>query len=67
VTVPEVSYVELYAAVEGALFDVTSRRNEGELISDQAEVRAIVAAVQDCIAKTAPGSAGDSTPHTASR
>lgn len=42
---PAIEVSKLYAAVEGALLDVTVRRQEGERVSDQAEVRAIVGAV----------------------
>lgn len=37
----------LFDAVEGVLQEMTERRLHGERISDQAEVRAIVKAVQD--------------------
>lgn len=37
----------LFDAVEGVLHAMTERRLQGERISDQAEVRAIVKAVQD--------------------
>lgn len=47
------SQPELFEAVEGALIDVTSRRDSGERVSDQAEVRAIVDAVMELL--SAPG------------
>jgi hypothetical protein len=53
--VPEVAYIDMYHAVEDALIDVASRRSQGERISDQAEVRTIVAKVLACIADAAPG------------
>ena len=58
---PEPSYTDVYHAVEGALFDVTSRRNDGERISDQAEVRMITAAVMACITNAASGTQSDDT------
>jgi hypothetical protein len=57
--VPEVAYTDLYHAVEDALIDVASRRTQGERISDQAEVRSIVAKVLACIADTASGKSAD--------
>lgn len=56
---PEATYIDLYHAVEGALIDVAGRRTQGERISDQAEVRAIVAMVQTCIADAASGKSPD--------
>lgn len=56
---PEVPYTEMYHAVEEALIDVASRRSRGERISDQAEVRAIVAKVLACIADIASGRSDD--------
>jgi hypothetical protein len=58
--VPEVAYIDMYHAVEDALIDVASRRTQGERISDQAEVRAIVTKVLACIADATSGiSPGD--------
>jgi hypothetical protein len=57
--VPEVAYIDMYHAVEDALIDVASRRTQGERISDQAEVRTIVAKVLACIADTASGISPD--------
>jgi hypothetical protein len=51
---PESSYVDLYHAVEDALIDVTGRRNNGERISDQAEVREIVTKVQAALTRADP-------------
>lgn len=56
---PEVAYIDLFHAVEGALIDIAGRRTEGERISDQAEVRTIVATVQACIANAASGNNPD--------
>lgn len=56
---PDVAYIDMYHAVEEALIDVASRRNAGERISDQAEVRAIVGRVLACIADTASGTYPD--------
>jgi hypothetical protein len=53
---PVFEHSQIYAAVEGALIDLVSRREAGERISDQAEIRAIVGAVMACI--SAPGSDG---------
>lgn len=59
VPAPEVAYIDVYHAVEDALMDIASRRNQGERISDQAEVRTIVAKVLACIADTASGKKSD--------
>jgi hypothetical protein len=57
--VPEVAYIDMYHAVEEALIDVASRRTQGERISDQAEVRTIVAKVLACITDAASGTSPD--------
>jgi hypothetical protein len=59
---PEVTYIDMYHAVEDALIDVAGRRTEGERISDQAEVRTIVAKVLACIADTTSGKSPDDHP-----
>ena len=58
---PEVAFTDVYHAVEGALFDVASRRNDGERISDQTEVRLIATAVMTCITNAASGTQSDDT------
>jgi hypothetical protein len=55
--VPVVEHKKLYQVVEGALIDVTARREGGERISDQEEVRTIVSAILECLA--APGTPDD--------
>lgn len=50
---PVIEHSALYQAVEDGLLEVTTRRGNGERISDQAEVRTIVAKVLELIA--APG------------
>lgn len=45
----------LFAAVEGAILATTERRLAGERISDQAEVRSIVQAVEDEISGARAG------------
>lgn len=54
VAAPTVSYSAVYHAVESGLFEVTARRAEGTRVSDQAEIRAIVASVMSCLASTEP-------------
>lgn len=44
--VPTVDRARIYDAIEGAIMDTTARRMAGERISDQAEIRAIQAAVE---------------------
>lgn len=45
----------LYFAVEGAILETTQQRLAGERISDQAEVRAIVAAVEAALDQASAG------------
>jgi hypothetical protein len=61
---PEVSQIELYQAIESTLQDVTERRDAGERISDQAEVRALVASVLECLPTSGAGNdSASAVPH----
>jgi hypothetical protein len=44
------AFTAIYQAVETGLFEVTTRRAHGERVSDQAEIRTIVASVMSCFA-----------------